>query len=108
MLFAISGCKKDDNSDANNLTGTSWVYSDSHDGVNYVDTLKFTSSTSCTINGVLSGSTSATISISGTYIYEPPNINFEFPMDGGAISGTINGNTMTLSISGETIVYSKQ
>lgn len=108
IVFVLSSCKKEDNSDPQNLTGTSWAYSTSENGVNYVETIKFTSSTSCSINGVLAGSTSGTISITGTYSYAPPNINFAFPMDGGAISGTINGNIMTLSITGETYVYTKQ
>jgi hypothetical protein len=106
MVILLSSCKKDESiSDPTNLSGTSWVYRITQNGGNYVETIKFTSKSSCTIDGVLA---SATISISGTYTYEPPNINLDFPTDGGAVSGTIKGDAMTLSISGETYVYSKQ
>jgi len=107
FTVVISSCKKDDNSNTNNLAGTTWVCNISSDGRNYIYTMKFTSSTVCTLNMAVEG---VAILYTGTYTYEPPMITIELKIDGDttSISGTINGNSMTLTDDGDTIVFNKQ
>ena len=107
LTLVISSCKKDENSDPDNLTGTTWVGNYSSDGRNYLYTMKFTSSTVCTLNMAVEG---VAILYTGTYTHEPPMITIKFIIDGDStlISGTINGNSMALTDDGEDILFTKQ
>ncbi|MDP3914231.1 MAG: hypothetical protein Q8R96_10900 [Bacteroidota bacterium] len=109
LTVVITSCRKDDSIDPNNLTGTTWAYSTSSNGVNYVETIKFTSRNNCTVDGVSTGATNYNVSLSGIYTYEPPDIYFEFHVEGAStLIGTINGNSLIIKNSGETTVYMKQ
>lgn len=106
LTVVISSCKKDENNDLANLTGSTWVGQISSDGQNLVYTIKFSSHTACSLTAVVSG---VSISLTGTYTYEPPDVVLEFQVDeGGTLSGTINGNSMVLNDSGEYLVFTKQ
>lgn len=106
LTIMVSSCKKDDNNGSSNLTGTTWVANYSNDGQNYVYTIKFTSNTICSLSAVVTG---VSISLTGTYTYEPPNVTLDFQgSEGGTLSGTINGKSMTLTDSGENLVFTKQ
>ena len=48
------------------------------------------------------------MSINGTYVYDAPNISLTFSQEEINVSGTINGNKMTLTGDGETIVFTKK
>jgi len=106
LTVVISSCKKDSNSDPSNLAGSTWVSHTSIDDQNYVYTIKFTSNTVCSLSAVVTG---VSISLTGTYTYEPPNVTLDFQgSEGGTLTGTINGKSMTLTDSGEDLVFTKQ
>lgn len=103
-------CKKDSAStNANDLTGTSWVNKVTTNNVVIVETLTFSSSTAVsdivTFNGVVDN----TFSGSGTYTYTPPSIKF-ISANGSTKSGTISGNNLYApSYNGTaTVTYVKQ
>ena len=106
MLLTVS-CKKETISDPKNLAGTTWKFSESNDGVNLVETIKFTSSNILTSNAVYTGTSNITLSHPGNYTYNHPNI--EIIINNVTYSGTINGASMCLlSTVGDVKVYIKQ
>ena len=78
----------------NLLVGTNWVEP-------YTISIYFNSATNCTLSILWYGE------ISGTYIFNNPNISVFIDNETFA-TGTINGNTMTLFINGESLVFTKQ
>jgi hypothetical protein len=93
-MLTIS-CTKDTTGDAKNLTGTTWKFSDTNNGVNLVETIKFTSSTVFSGNDVYTGESNSQLSLSGNYSYNPPNINIV--INNETYTGTISGAAMCLT-----------
>lgn len=112
MSFSVltSSCKKDSGSttNPNDLTGTKWVNNSSASGLTIVETVSFTSASTYTDVAVLTGTTNATQTANGTYVYTPPTL--KFTVNGTTGSGTINGNYLYApSINGNAVVtYIKQ
>lgn len=108
----ISGCKKDTPTatiNSGDLSVSSWVNKGSTNGINIVETITFTSPTAFTDVAILTGSTSATLSVSGTYTYSLSTVKFT-TTTGTTMTGTINGNNLYApSANGNTVVtYVKQ
>lgn len=112
LLFSVltPSCKKDSGSttNPNDLTGTKWVNNSSANGLTIVETVSFTSASAYTDVAVVTGTTNATQTANGTYIYTPPTL--KFTVNGTTGSGTINGNYLYApSVNGTTVItYTKQ
>lgn len=108
-IFLFS-CKKDSlTTNQNDLTGTNWVNQSSTNGLNVNEKITFTNTSNYTDVLVLTGTTNATYTMNGTYVYTPPSIKFT-PSSGAAVTATINGTNLYMpSLNGTTtIIYVKQ
>ena len=100
-IVAFASCNKnDDNKDS--LVGTSWS---ANVGNGVTGTIEFTTETACKMTESYQDQS---MSINGTYVYNAPNVSLSFPQESVTVSGTINGNKMTLTGDGETIVFTKK
>ena len=100
-IVAFASCNKNDDN-KNSIVGTSW--SAIVDG-GVTGTIEFTTETACKMTESYQDESR---SINGTYVYNAPNVSLSFPQEDLTISGTINGNKMTLTANGETIVFTKK
>jgi hypothetical protein len=103
---AFFSCKKASTSNPYNLSGTTWVNKGTSNGVSFVETLRFTSSTAWTDVVTVSG---GTVTASGTYNVTPPTVTMYDPGDSTTQVGTIQGNDIySTSSTGNQIVYVEQ
>jgi len=98
----VSSCSKEDDK---GLVGTSWKGIDPDSNAEVV--FLFQTETTFKVTMTHEGSS---ISFDGTYSYKEPNITATIDIENGSdFSGTVNGNTMTLTNQDdETIVLHKQ
>ena len=108
LPFLFQSCSKDDK-DKNSLVGTEWVYSytDDFDGLSFEEHLKFIDEKNVQMSlhdgtGQQIGDTEA-----ATYVVTGSNIVITEP-GYNPLSGTINGNKMTLVDEEDTFVYIKK
>ena len=110
LPFVFQSCKDDD--DTNSLVGTTWLYSYTEDGeltkvyLKFIDEKNVEMSVSIDFDGGVVTSDP----MKGTYVVSGSNIELDFPDADDIISGTINGNRMTLydRESSSSIVFVKQ
>lgn len=103
-IVVFAACSRDDDSTTeNSLVGTIW------EGVAEYGatlTIKFINSTECEFEG-----TGEPDVLKGTYVYTAPNIILTFRYDDeyqGVLSGTVNGDKMTLTEDDYTVIFTKK
>jgi hypothetical protein len=115
-LLVFINCKKEDK--VNSLAGTTWKGSQYYSGYGYggvgyteVSTIIFTDDKNFIYNSIdtWDDGEKDTVSSSGTYTYDGKTVVF-IGDEGGATTGAINGNIMTLNNvdEGVTVVLTKQ
>ncbi|GEM_PF-4909165 len=105
MILGVgSSCSKDDKDDkTESLIGTTWIGWDADKIVKY--TVVFLSESNVSITG-LEVEWDYKQTISGKYTYNKTNIIITSE-DGDAVTGTVNGDIMTLVAWGETLILTK-
>jgi hypothetical protein len=105
-MLSVSSCSKDDDEKENesSLVGTTWVGME--DGV-VVVVLSFLDESNCTMAVIEYGS------YDGTYSYAPPDIVITLDVNDKSgiyniMSGTVSGDTMTLSTPGGSVTFEKR
>ena len=103
LMLLATGCKKENENEANTLNGTIWM--GAYNGNLEVFTFKQSNySWVETANGV-------SAEIAGSYTYNYPDVFFQYTNNNGVslpFTGKISGNTMTLTVLTLTIVVKKQ
>lgn len=94
LPFVFQSCKDDD--DTNSLVGTTWLYSTTEDGELTKVYLKFIDekNVEMSVSIDFDGGVVTTDPIKGTYVVSGSNIDLTFSE--GVLSGTINGNRLTI------------
>ena len=113
-LLLLGACKKD--KDENELSRTTWEYSTTQFGITIGSTIHFVNDTEFTMTASIFGITEST---KGTYVYEKPTVKLtakeviideEGVTEGETttITGTVEGNNLTIIQEGIPIVLKKK
>ena len=98
-IVAFVSCDKNAEN-KNSLVGTTWV---ANIDVDVTGTIEFKTKTDC---DVISTYPDGSETIKGTYVYNAPKITIT--ANQVTASGTVDGNKMTITGGGETLVFTKK
>ena len=101
-IVAFASCNKNDDN-KNSLVGTTWVGK-----IDYATlTIEFKTKTDCALISTYEGESET---INASYVYNAPNISITVTQEGHTetISGTVDGNKMSLTEDEETVVFTKK